>query len=57
MSDHDKLMTAISIVQAHILSLDSNLDGEFMFGKMHMRTTALELAANLMAEVIGRLDD
>lgn len=57
MTDHEKLCTAISIVQQHILALDSNLDAEFLFKTRNMPTPALELAVNLMADTLDRLED
>lgn len=57
MSDYDKLCTAVSILQMHILAMDTVLDPGKMFGVNHMKTPALEMALQLMTDALDGADD
>lgn len=57
MKTHDRVMTAISIIQSHILALDSQTDGPAMWSVFHMPSPALEQAVRLLAEVLPRVEN
>lgn len=56
MSDHEKLCAAISIVQQHIMALDSPTFPQQMWGTMHMPACSLELAVSLMCDAVEALE-
>lgn len=56
MSDQDKLCAAMSIIQQHILALDTNVDPKDMFGSQHMPGPSLELALSLMSDALEGLE-
>lgn len=56
LSPADRVMTAISILQAHALALDSPSDGRAMWGTFHMQSPAVEHAIHLLIEVLPDLE-
>jgi len=54
---HDKVCTAISILQAHILAADSALIPEKIWGHQYMRALGLEQAVKLLIEVLDDVPD
>lgn len=52
----DRMMTAISIVQSHILADDSLLDGAKIWGPNFMRAPALEAAVDIMINLLSEMD-
>lgn len=56
MTSWDKQCTAISIIQQHILSLQTCFDPRTVFGSEPMPIPALEMALKMMDEVMTDLD-
>ncbi|ATX64446.1 hypothetical protein [Roseinatronobacter bogoriensis] len=54
---HDRLIAAISILQAVMLARDSATDGNSLWGCMHMQASALEHAINLLIEIAPDLEN
>ena len=57
MGSKEKLFTAISILQAHILAQDSALNAEVLFGINHLNSNGLEMAERLLQDLVIDLDD
>ena len=55
MTGWDKQCTAISIIQQHILALETCLDPEKTFGAPPMPIPSLEMAVKLLDEVMNDL--
>lgn len=53
---HDKICTAMSILQMHILASDTALSAKAIFGTQHMPTSALEAAHELLSEVLEEIE-
>ncbi|RJE83652.1 hypothetical protein [Paracoccus onubensis] len=56
MTSWDKQCTAISIIQQHILALETCLDPRKAFGSEPMPIPALEMALKMLDEVFADLD-
>ena len=57
MSPEDKIMTAISIVQGHIMAADSVLDGDAIWQGFHMQMPALEQAVRILIETLPDVEN
>lgn len=51
------ILTATSIVQAHVLALDSVINGKATFGLDYLPTDGLVTACKLLAELFGMLEE
>ncbi|MAC77565.1 MAG: hypothetical protein CML66_05830 [Rhodobacteraceae bacterium] len=56
LTPNEKLCAAMSIIQAEILARDSLYIPEKMFQNRFFRTSGLELAEKLLAELLPELD-
>ncbi len=56
MTPHSKLMAVISILQKEILARDTSLVPDKLFGGGHMDTPALELAEQMLRELLPIVD-
>ncbi|MCA0943396.1 hypothetical protein LCM08_00565 [Salipiger pacificus] len=57
MRPHDKMMTAIGILQSHILAQDSNLVSEVLFPNRRFDICALEHVEKMLFELLPVLDE
>jgi hypothetical protein len=56
MTPHDKLMAAISIIQNEILARNTLLVPEKLFPNRHFDTLALEVAEQMLADLLPVID-
>lgn len=56
MTPHDKLCAAISILQSEILARDTALVADKLFPNRHFTTGALEVAEQMLADLLPVLD-
>ena len=54
---HDKVMAAISIIQAKAMALDSCTGGPESWGPMYFESGCLDVAIDLLIEVLGEIED
>ncbi|WP_343503594.1 hypothetical protein [Alloyangia pacifica] len=57
MTPHDKLMTAIGLLQSHILAQDSDLVSEVMFPNRRFDCAALQHIEKMLFELLPVLDE
>ncbi|MEP5224117.1 MAG: hypothetical protein ABJQ67_11010 [Marinobacter sp.] len=57
MTPHDKLMTAIGILQAKLMADDSALDADAMFGGFLMTERATMQAIDLLTDLLDVVPD
>lgn len=56
MTPHDKLIAAMSIIQADILARDSACIPDKMFPTRYFETSALELAERMLADILPEIE-
>ena len=56
MTTHQRVMAAISILQARMLADESPVSGEDVWGAFHLQTPSLELAIQLLIDTLPEVE-